>query len=357
MIIERYIFKKCLFNTFLVLFAFVMLFAIFTILSELGSIGKGNFTMFSMLIYITALVPSFTYLLLPLAVLIGVMLGMLSLVNYSEYAIIRTSGVSLRRITAILTTYGLIFAIITLILGEMVAPQADHFAKAYKISKLKELVSTNLQSGIWSKDGQNTFVNIKQVMPNDTILGINVFYYNEELQLQKYMYANEGEFNKATRVWHLKNVTINEYTPNGIISSTKANKEWQTSIDPTYFSVLVVAPEEMSAFALMKYISHLEDNNQSVRRYDIAFWGKLIYPIACLSMALLAIAFIPNNRRNVNLGSKLFVGIIVGVSFFFVNKLVGYMAVLFSWNPVLSAIGPTAILFACGWYFILHKEK
>lgn len=357
MIIERYIFRKCLFHTILVLFAFVMLFAVFTILGELGNVGKGNFTMAAMLIYVMALAPSFTYLLVPLAVLIGVMLGMLSLVNYSEYAIIRTSGVSLRRITAILAVYGMLFTGVTFLLGEMVAPQADHFAKTYKITKLKELVSTNLQSGIWSKDGKNTFVNIKQVMPNDTILGINVFYYSESLQLQKYIFANEGDFDKNNKQWILKNVTVNEYTPSGIITTNVATKKWQTSIDPSYFSILVIAPEEMSAFALLKYIRHLEDNNQSIRRYDIAFWGKLIYPIACLSMALLAIAFIPNNRRSVNLGSKLFLGIIIGVSFFFVTKLVGYMAVLFSWDPILSAIGPTALLFACGWYFILRKDK
>ena len=55
-----------------------------------------------MLIYIIILMPNYVYLLMPLAILIGVMISMLSLVNYSEYAIIRTSGVSLRKIMIIL---------------------------------------------------------------------------------------------------------------------------------------------------------------------------------------------------------------------------------------------------------------
>lgn len=356
MIIERYIFRKCLFNTFLVLFAFVTLFTVFTILGESSNIGKGNFTAFSMLVYVSALLPSSTYLLMPLAVLIGVMLGMLGLVNYSEYAIMLTSGFSLKRVLAVLFTFGLVFTILTFSLGEFVSPVASHFAKVYRITKLKELVSTNLQSGIWSKDGQNTFVNIKQVMPDNTILGVNIFNYNDNLDMVSYINADEGIFNTNTKTWQLRNVATQDYTGPNIIMKHLDTYEWKTSIDPSYFNVLVVAPEDMSAFSLLKYMNHLENNNQSINRYEIAFWGKLIYPLACLSMALLAIAFIPNNRRNINLGTKLFAGILIGISFFFLSKLIGYMAVLFAWNPILSAVGPTALLFAFGWYFILRKQ-
>jgi lipopolysaccharide export system permease protein len=357
MILERYIFRKCLFNTILVLFAFVSLFAVFTILGELNNLGVGDFNMMVMLVYISALMPNFAYLLMPLSVLIGVMLGMLGLVTYSEYAIIRTSGMSLRRITIILSIFGIIFTLITFVLGEIVAPQADHFAQAYKMTKLNRMVSTNLQSGIWSKDGTGVFVNIKHVMPNNQILGVNVFYYNESRALVKYLRANQGTFDANQKTWLLNDVVIEDYTESKINISNIATINWKTGIDPSYFSVLVVAPEEMSVFALIKYMKHLIDNNQSVRRYEIAFWSKLIYPITCLSMALLAIAFIPNNRRNVSLGSKLFVGIIIGVSFFFLIKLIGYLAVIFSWNPIVALTTPTVLLFLGGWYFILRKDK
>jgi len=356
MILARYIFRKCLFNTILVLFAFVSLFAIFTLLGELNNLGHGDFNMLAMFIYIFALLPNFIYLLLPLSVLIGVMLGLLGLVTYSEYAIIRTSGMSLRRITFILGVFGVIFALVTFVLGELVAPQADHFAQSYKIRKLNQMISTNLQSGIWSKDGNGVFVNIKQVMPDNHILGVNVFYYNESRELIRYLRANEGVFDVAKKSWRLAGVEIQDYTANKINTSKMPVSMWTTGIDPSYFSVLVTAPEEMSVFALLKYMQHLTDNHQSIRRYEIAFWSKMVYPITCISMALLAIAFIPNNRRNISLGSKLFVGIIIGVSFFFLLKLIGYLAVIFSWNPIISLVTPTILLFSAGWYFILRKQ-
>ena len=73
-------------------------------------------------------------------------------------------------------------------------------------------------------------------------------------------------------------------------------------------------------------------------------------------MSLIALAFTPNNRRNINLGAKLFAGILIGVAFFFITKLIGFMALLFHWNAILSALLPTVVLFTVGWFFVLRKE-
>lgn len=340
----------------MILGAFVLLFSIFSILGQLGDIGKGNFTTLSMLIYIIILIPNYIYLLMPLAILIGVMISMLGLVNYSEYAIIRTSGVSLKKIMAILLFFGVVFSFITFALGELVAPKANHYAQVYKKIKTHELLEAQLHSGIWSKDRNNSFVNIKQIMPDNTILGISIFNYDDNLKLKSYMTAEEGGFDDKKQVWILHKLHKTDYTHQNIMKTNLDTYSWKTSIEPSYFNVLVIAPEDMSALALIEYMHHLELNKQSVQRYEIAFWGKLLYPIACISMSLIALAFTPNNRRNINLGAKLFAGILIGVAFFFTTKLIGFMALLFHWNAILSALTPTLILFIVGWFFVMRKE-
>lgn len=354
--IAQYILKKCLLNTLMILAAFVLLFSIFSILGQIGDVGKGDFTTGAMLIYTVILIPNYVYLLMPLAILIGVMLSMLSLVNYSEYAIIRTSGISLRTIMLILLSFGATFSVITFALGELVAPEANHYAQVYKKIKTKEIIEAQLHSGVWSKDGNNGFVNIKQIMPDNTILGIKIFRYDENLKLQYFLSADQGKFDDGRKVWILNKLHETNYTGQNIVRTDINNYVWKTSIEPSYFSVLVIPPEDMSALALIKYMHHLEANNQSVGRYQIAFWGKLLYPIACISMSLIALAFIPNNRRNINLGGKLFAGILIGVAFFFTTRLIGFMALLFHWNAIISALSPTLALFIAGWYFVLRKE-
>jgi lipopolysaccharide export system permease protein len=356
MLIYNYIIKKCLFNTLFVLLAFIFIFAIFTLLGDASSIGTGDFNLGAMVYYLIILTPTFCYMLLPLAILIGVMLGMLSLVNYSEYAIIRTSGVSLKKILLLLVIFGSCFSIINFILGEFIAPNANHYAKIYKMEKSHQKFSTNLNSGIWSKDGNNTFVNIKQILPDLSINDIYSYYYDNNSNLTKTLYAKSGKFSNQTKLWSLSDVVIKNYTSFGLNTQKINSYDWRTSIDPSYFSVLVITPEEMSALELIKYISHLATNHQSTQRYNIAFWAKLLYPITCLSMAILSIAFIPNNRRNINLGAKLFFGIIIGISFFFITKLVNYLAVLFSWNAILSAVTPNLLLLIATYYFVKKQN-
>lgn len=356
--ISRYILKKCFLNTTTLLFAFAIIYAVINAINELGDVGKGNYTTISMFIYLGALLPTYIYLLIPLAVLIGVMIAMLSLVKNSEYAIMRTSGVSLMDIAKILAVFGLIFAIATFTVGEVIAPQATHFAKIYKLNRIAERVSSELSSGVWSKDGEHNIINIKQIDQNNSqsISDIQIFSYNDDQDLQQYIIAKHGTYDAQNHSWVLQDVTIYRYGAANLGINKTTQFVWHSTIDPSYFNVLVIAPEDMSVYALVKYIGHLRNNNQAVNRHEIALWSKLLYPIACISMALIAIGFIPNNGRNINLSVKLFFGILIGVTFFFSNKLVGYMAVLFNWNAILSATIPTILLFVIGGIVILKKE-
>ena len=114
----------------MVIFAFAVLYAIVNSISSIGDVGKGDFNTFALFVYTIVLLPNMIYQLIPLSVLIGVMTAMLSLVNYSEYAIIRTSGVSLKRITSILLMVGISFAIITFFIG---VQQYSIFINQYSI--------------------------------------------------------------------------------------------------------------------------------------------------------------------------------------------------------------------------------
>jgi lipopolysaccharide export system permease protein len=357
MLIYNYILKKCFLNTIFILLAFILIFAIFTLLGDAGNIGTADFTIQAIIFYLIILIPTFTYMLLPLAILIGVMLSLLSLVNYSEYSIIRTSGVSLKKIVSILIVFGTIFSIINFILGEFITPYTNHYAKTYKMQKLHQQFSTALSSGIWSKDGNNTYVSIKHILPNLSINDISAYYYDNQSQLKKIIHAKTGNFLKNSKYWLLNGVTIKYYTNNNsIIESNFSEYNWYTSIEPSYFNVLVITPEDMSIFELIKYIRHLNLNHQATNRYKIAFWTKLIYPLTCLSMAILSIIFIPNNRRNINLNSKLFIGIIVGISFFFTTKLINYMAILFAWNAILASIIPNFIILGFTYFFVKKQN-
>ena len=356
-LIPSYILKKCFINTQLVLLSLIIIFSIFSLLGQIDNLGKADFKLTSLIVYTFLQIPNSIYLLLPMSILIGVMLSLLNMVNYSEYAVIRTSGVSVFSITKILFFFGLVYTIVLFIFGEFIIPRTNNYSNIYKKSRTHELYSIQLHSGIWTKDGNNNFININQIYPNSTIENIRILKYNNKFQLISYITAKTAIYDYLNKYWILNNTTEALYEPDKITYTKKANLKWITSIDPKYFNVLIIEPENMSIINLSNYIFQLDKSHQSTKKYLISYWEKIVYPFSCIAMALICIGFIPNNRRNINLGSKLFAGIFLGVGYFFVNKLLSSLALLVNINPIIIAISPTLFLFSLSLYIIIFKNN
>ena len=112
----------------------------------------------------------------------------------------------------------------------------------------------------------------------------------------------------------------------------------------------------MSFTALTQYITYLKNNQQQTQAYDVAWWNKLIYPIATMVMSLVALAFTPNSGRHSNMGLKLFGGICLGLLFFFTGRLFGFTTQLYGVPAFVSAVLPTAA-FAIWAAYLIRKQE
>lgn len=354
-LISRYVFSQLTSATLYTLTALLGLYGFFDIIQEVPHVGQNSYTMQTMLNYVALLVPGHAYELMPLAVLIGALVAMTQLVTNSEYTIIRTSGITLMQIAGMLFNFGVCFALLTVFLGEFAAPYAGQKAEQIKLSATRSMVAQEFHSGIWVKDNAN-FINISEMLPDTTLLGIHIYTYDSQYRLVQTRMARRGTFNRNDKSWLLEDVNETNLAPDHISTRHLASSRWQSVIEPNILNVLLVVPEQMSALNLLKYIDHLRENKQKTQRYEIAMWGKLFYPLACISMALVALAFTPKQRRQGQLGIRLFGGICLGVAFHFINRLFGYLGLLHDWNPALSATLPTLLFFIAGVLLIARQE-
>jgi lipopolysaccharide export system permease protein len=118
---------------------------------------------------------------------------------------------------------------------------------------------------------------------------------------------------------------------------------WESAITPDLLSVLMVSPERMSIATLKAYASHLKENRQDASRYEIALWNKIIYPAAGPIMLLLALAFAYHPPRSGGTGGRLLIGVLLGLSFHLVNRLVAQVAQLLDWPAPAAAIVPVML--------------
>jgi lipopolysaccharide export system permease protein len=77
----------------------------------------------------------------------------------------------------------------------------------------------------------------------------------------------------------------------------------------------------------------------------LAFWQKLLAPLATVVMMVLAIPFVFGQQRSGGMGARLFMGIVLGLAFFVVSRGFGYFGLLYGIPAVIGAALPTLLFF------------
>lgn len=359
-ILNRYFWREISFNILLVLFGLLAMFSFFDLLQELDSLGKGHYGINSMLTFVALSIPGHIYEVAPVAVLLGIVYTLGAMAANSELIVMRTSGISLIALARILLVIGLIFAIVTFMIGEMIAPLSEKMAQRIRMQATDSVVAQDFKSGLWIKDG-SSFVNVNTVLPDSSLVDINIYDFDPQFHLRSISHAENGHF--AEDHWILLNVTQTSFRTgrdiqnNSVTSQFFKQTQWESLIRPELLNVLLVLPEKMSAWNLYSFIQHLHRNGQKSTRYQVALWSKLIYPLACLVMVVLALPFGFLQQRAGGISAKIFAGILLGVVYQIMNRVFLHLGVLNDWPPLFSAIGPTILFLLTGLGMLYYVER
>ena len=195
--------------------------------------------------------------------------------------------------------------------------------------------------------------------PDGDMKGIRIFEFDRQGVLLSFTQAAQGTFVDDQDVWRLTEVSRDEFSlVNGRRTELQRQHlnqlDWPSGITQDMVSVALLKPSRMGTIDLFQYIRHLQDNAQTAQRYEIEFWKKVFYPISCLVMVVLALPFAYLHFRSGNIASYVFVGVLIGISFFLLNNVFGYLGNLSQWAPWLAAAAPGLIysvvsLGAFGW--------
>lgn len=82
--LRRYLFAEITHATLLVFAALLMLFTLLDMIHELGDLGKGNYRLYNVIVFVLLSIPGHVYELFPIAVLIGTLFALAQLVANSD---------------------------------------------------------------------------------------------------------------------------------------------------------------------------------------------------------------------------------------------------------------------------------
>ena len=378
--IRRLIYGEVLTAIALVAMGFLALFFFFDMVDELQYLGKSNglpsglptasdiYQIRHALVYVSLLIPNHLYELLPISVLIGTIFVMARMAQSSEYTILRTSGLDPWRALKMLLNLGGIFVVLSFVIGDYLAPLSERTAQLLK-ARYQGIITVG-QTGAWLKEKQayNTVIaNVRRLSPDNEMLALQIFEFNNKGLVVSKMQAASASFGLDDS-WQLHDVTRTEFNlpadvttasnaikqSADVVRSSMASFRWPTEITQEMVSVALLKPERMGTLDLFNYIRHLDANGQDAQRYEIEFWKKVFYPLSCLVMVMLALPFAYLHFRSGGIAAYVFAGVMMGISFFLLNNVFGYVGNLQNWQPWLAAAAPgllymTISLGAFGW--------
>lgn len=357
--LTRYVGRDVLLATLGIFAALLSLFAFFDLINELSDVGKNGYTISAAALYVALHLPSRAYELFPVAALIGTLFALAQLVANSEYTVMRASGASLWQIGWAVVRVGIPLAMATFLAGEFVAPPAERLAQTMRSSGRVDgarFVSQQFSSGFWFRQDQ-TFVNIRTVLADLTLVGVRIYEYDEGMRLVAARSAERGRFD-GEGAWQLTNVKATELAGGVARVTSSPTWTWKTVLRPSLLTVYQVAPERLELATLWDNIRVMSAGGTAkTSRFEIAFWNKVFYPVAVLAMMVVALPFAHFQRRQGGVGFRIFVGTMLGLGFFLAGRLFSSLGVLNDWPPLVSATAPLLIFTALAIGMLARIER
>jgi lipopolysaccharide export system permease protein len=343
--LDRYLYRTVLIYTLMALAVLVTLGALFLFISQQGDIGVGNYSAGEAFLYTLLNLPEQAFEVLPIAAMIGALMGLGNLASGSELVVTRASGVSVWRIAWPVGLAGLTLALIMYGIGEYVAPPMAQLAKREKTTSKLADISFAGSSSAWVKDG-NLILRVQTGEVDQAFGGVSLFELDGSNRLRSVKRAESISVADPGH-WRLHNVSTTRFADDRIESQVVPEITMTSAVNPDFLGLAATDPDLLTLRGLASYIDHLRRNNLGTVPYEIGFWSRIARLFAVIVVTLLALPFVFGPLRTTGAGARTVIGVLLGVGFFLITGMVEKGGQIFGANPILVGWLPTAVIGAC----------
>ncbi|WP_367155293.1 LPS export ABC transporter permease LptG [Methylomonas sp. HYX-M1] len=342
-VLSYYIIREVTKGALLALLLLLTLFNLFTFSDELKDLGNGNYGLKQVLWYLVLTSPRVTFELIPSAALLGSLFVVGAMANNREIVAMRAAGFSTFWIIRNIMLAGLILVVLAVAIGELVAPASERTAQVLKTTAQNNGVVLRSQYGMWLREG-NRFINVRKILDDGSLGDVRIFEIDEQHRLISATRAAHGIFLGEQR-WTLQNAAVSIFNPDRVDVKSQAEMPWQSGIDADLLKVAVVNSDNLSLYDLYMYIDFLNANQQKAQRYELAFWSRLINPWVTFVMLMVSVPLVIGIGRGIGAGGRITLGVLIGMTFNILDRIVGHMGLIYDVNPMLIAVMPSLTVF------------
>ena len=337
-------------SVFMALIVVVGLDVVAEIIDETRAIER-NYGFIDVLIYVGTKLPSTIYEYIPFSSLIGCLYGLGLLVGNSEVTVMRASGVSLIRIVYFVMKPVMLFIFVGALIGEYFSPYLDQRADGTRQYLRKGETAQDSTAGLWIHEGRD-FMHFNAVFPGGVLYGVTRYQFSDEKILQEASFASRATYNSAEGFWVEENVSITRFESDRTTTEKRLTRQWDSELSPEVLTVNVLAPSALPISTISNQIEFLQQQDADTAIYELAYWRKALQPLVIFGLVLVGISFVFGPLRSSTMGFRIFVGVLIGITFKIIQDMLGPLSIVFGFPVLFAVLGPIAFCLFFGLYLL-----
>ncbi|MEQ9567124.1 MAG: LPS export ABC transporter permease LptG [Porticoccaceae bacterium] len=354
-ILDRYLFNTVAGSIFAVLLVIIGIDALAMLIDEVGA-TQNSYGILQVFFYISLKLPASLAEFAGYAALIGVMLGLGILSNSGELTVIRSSGVSLLGIAWMVLKPALVLIVLTSLISEFVAPRLEQKAENQRNVLRGEDNSQSIQeSGLWLFD-QGTFLHVNAVYPDGRLFGVSRYKIDLPESELVAVQSARAQFDRDHNQWTEVAVRHTRVSPEAVEASIDNQSGWDTNLRPELLNMSVLSATQLSVRELNDFSQYLGQDENRARKYRVEFWRKLLAPLSIASLVFVGMSFVLGSIRQVAIGERIFVGVMVGTLFQLLQDIFGPASVVWGFSAFWGVMIPILITSGIGLALMRYKS-
>lgn len=320
-ILDKYITKSMVFTFLGCIFIFLFLYIIVDLFSHLDDVLKEKVVIAALLNYYLSFLPLMFIQVAPMACLLSLLYSIGNLSKTNEIIAMRSSGLSIWRISLPALAFGLIISSFVFMLNERFLPKAQNINYQLKNEMFKKSGSGENKNiynlAVYGQDNKQFFIDIyhakEQMMQNVVILE-----HDENQNVISKITAKEAHFKKNR--WLFRDCIMSYYDKNGRPLGEPfyfKNKIMYLNDKPRDFVNQQQKAMFMNIPQLNDYIKRLSNSGATavLRNLKVDLYNKFTLPFTSLVIILVGIPFaLGRSKRGQAVAS---LGLCIGISFLY----------------------------------------
>ena len=339
-LLTQYLMRTILASTALVLIVLLAIAGLFEFIAQLDDV-QGDYQTPQAILFAALRLPNLAFEMLPVATLIGSLLGLGALAGNSEIIVMRSAGMSVSRLASMVAMSGAVLFVATAVLGEFIGPPLDFYARDMRM-EARYQSDEDFGNDAWVKDGP-VYLHLERVNSEFEFGTIYLFRFNEDNELASIALAENSGIDETDN-WVLENFRETRFQEDGVqvVESSMAVESFEVNAELLGSSI--AKPLSLSARGLVLYIDYLKRNNLDASQYESELWYRASRTLTVFIMPILSLAFVFGSLRSGGAGGRLVIGVVIGLAYYLASETLANSGQVFNLNPAVINWLPFAAL-------------